>query len=231
MDFHFITLFPEVIENVLGHSILKRAVSSNVYKYTITNPRDFATDTHKSVDDRPYGGGPGMVMRADILEKALLDVFEKNNIPKEYSREKVKVVVMSASGQLYAQNKATEYSKLTTVILISGHYEGIDQRFIDQYADEEISIGQYVLTGGELPSLVIADSIIRLLPGALGSGESLDDESFKEGSSLFLDYPHFTRPDTFNGSGVPSILISGNHAQIKEWRMAQSQARVEKYKK
>jgi tRNA (guanine37-N1)-methyltransferase len=229
MDFHFITLFPEVIENVLGHSILKRAVSSNVYRYTITNPRDFATDKHKSVDDRPYGGGPGMVMRADILEKALLDVFEKNSISREYSRDEIKVMVMSASGELYSQNKASAYSALKTIILISGHYEGIDQRFIDQYADEEISIGQYVLTGGELPSLVIADSIIRLLPGALGSDESLEDESFKDGSSLFLDYPHFTRPDEFNGVSVPTVLVGGNHAQIKEWRMAQSKERVEKY--
>ncbi|MDQ3239021.1 MAG: tRNA (guanosine(37)-N1)-methyltransferase TrmD [bacterium] len=232
MKFYFITLFPELVDNLLGHSILKRAMSSNVYSYNTINPRDFATDKHKSVDDRPYGGGAGMVMRADVLEKALLSVFAKEGISStNYDRSKKKVVVTSADGKILNQQVSIEYSQLDLIIFVCGHYEGMDQRFIDIYADAQISIGKYVLTGGELASLVMADSIVRLLPGALGSDNSLDNESFNDmNDGLYLEYPQYTRPETFNGVTVPSVLIGGNHQEIKKWRDEKSSIKIKNYK-
>ena len=215
MKITFITLFPEIFPTFLNFSILKRAQEKSLVKFELVNLRDFGEGNHKTVDEKPYGGGAGMILKPDVLTKALLTV----KTPKS------KVLLTSASGITFKQSLAKNFSIMEDLIIICGHYEGIDQRFIDKYVDEEISIGDYVLTGGELPSLVIADSITRLLPGVLENEEATIEESFENG---LLEYPHFTRPEEFEGIKVPNILISGNHGEIKKWRLQQS---VDKTKK
>lgn len=215
-------------------SILGRAFDKHVFSYSVVNPRDFATDTHKSVDDHPYGGGAGMVMRADILEKALLHSFKMAEIsPEFYDRSKHLVVVMSAAGELYTQKRAQEFTTVETIFLICGHYEGIDERFIEMYCDVQLSIGAYVLTGGEVPALAVADSVIRLLPGALGDARSFEEESYSlmHDEELLVEYPHYTRPSVFNDVSVPEILMSGNHAAIAAWRLEQARLRTVRLKK
>ncbi len=226
MKLYFLSIFPQSFSEILQTSILGRALKTGLFSYEIVNIRDFASDTHRSVDDSPYGGGAGMVMRADILEKALLFCFEKEGIDKgSYNRDEYNVVITSASGRPYIQADAQSFSTYKALFVVCGHYEGIDQRFIDMFADSVLRIGDYVLTGGELAALVIADSIIRLIPGALGSDESIGEESFslKDENGLLLEYPHYTRPAVFNGKSVPDVLLSGNHAAIKAWRLAKSQ--------
>ncbi len=213
MKFSIITLFPEVFEPILNSSILKRAQKKGLVEFELTNLRNFGEGKHQIVDDRPYGGGAGMVLRADILAKAVHKVRSH------------KIILMSASGKPYKQAKAREFSKLKHLIIVCGHYEGVDQRFIDKYVDEEISIGDYVLTGGEIPAMAIIDSITRLIPGVLKKPEATIDESFSEG---LLEYPQYTRPEEFEGKKVPEILLSGNHAEIKKWRAQKS---LEKTKK
>ena len=213
MKLSIITLFPEVFHPILNSSILKRAQEKGLVNFKLINLRDFGEGKHQQVDDRPYGGGAGMVLRADILAKALHKVRSH------------KIILMSASGKPYKQTKAREFSKLKHLIIVCGHYEGIDQRFIDKYVDEEISIGDYVLTGGEVPAMVIIDSITRLIPGVLQKPEAIINESFSEG---LLEYPQYTRPEEFEGEKVPEVLLSGNHAEIKKWR---SQKSLEKTKK
>ena len=213
MKLSIITLFPEVFHPILNSSILKRAQEKGLVNFKLINLRDFGEGKHQQVDDRPYGGGAGMVLRADILTKAVHKVRSH------------KIILMSASGKPYKQTKAREFSKLKHLIIVCGHYEGIDQRFIDKYVDEEISIGDYVLTGGEVPAMVIIDSISRLIPGVLQKPEAIINESFSEG---LLEYPQYTRPEEFEGEKVPEVLLSGNHAEIKKWR---SQKSLEKTKK
>ena len=213
MKLSIITLFPEVFHPILNSSILKRAQEKGLVNFKLINLRDFGEGKHQQVDDRPYGGGAGMVLRADILAKAVHKVRSH------------KIILMSASGKPYKQTKAREFSKLKHLIIVCGHYEGIDQRFIDKYVDEEISIGDYVLTGGEVPAMVIIDSITRLIPGVLQKPEAIINESFSEG---LLEYPQYTRPEEFEGEKVPEVLLSGNHAEIKKWR---SQKSLEKTKK
>ena len=213
MKLSIITLFPEVFHPILNSSILKRAQEKGLVNFKLINLRDFGEGKHQQVDDRPYGGGAGMVLRADILAKAVHKVRSH------------KIILMSASGKPYKQTKAREFSKLKHLIIVCGHYEGIDQRFIDKYVDEEISIGDYVLTGGEVPAMVIIDSISRLIPGVLQKPEAIINESFSEG---LLEYPQYTRPEEFEGEKVPEVLLSGNHAEIKKWR---SQKSLEKTKK
>ncbi|OGE29558.1 tRNA (guanosine(37)-N1)-methyltransferase TrmD [Candidatus Daviesbacteria bacterium RIFCSPHIGHO2_01_FULL_40_11] len=213
MKLSIITLFPEVFHPILNSSILKRAQEKGLVNFKLINLRDFGEGKHQQVDDRPYGGGAGMVLRADILTKAVHKVRSH------------KIILMSASGKPYKQTKAREFSKLKHLIIVCGHYEGIDQRFIDKYVDEEISIGDYVLTGGEVPAMVIIDSITRLIPGVLQKPEAIINESFSEG---LLEYPQYTRPEEFEGEKVPEVLLSGNHAEIKKWR---SQKSLEKTKK
>lgn len=210
MRIDIITLFPEYVDQILGESIVKRARDKEQVKVAIHNLRDYSTDNYKTVDGRPYGGGPGMVLRVDIMQKAIQDVKQKN--------EKAKVILLTPQGELYRQEKARELSKEKGVILVCGHYEGFDER-IREYVDREISIGDYVLTGGELAAGVIADSIIRLIPGVLGDDDSSVEESH---SNNLLEYPQYTRPEEYEGKKVPEILLSGNHAKIAEWRKLQA---------
>lgn len=212
MKISIVTLFPEVFNPILNTSILKRAQAKSLVEFELINLRDFGGGKHQIVDDRPYGGGAGMVLKADVLAKAL------NNI-------KSRIILTSASGKPYKQRDAQRLSNHDHIVIICGHYEGVDERFIENYVDEEISIGDYVLTGGEIPAMVIVDSIIRLIPGVLEKPASTQNESFSEG---LLEYPQYTRPEEFEGKKVPKILLSGNHAQIEKWRKEQSLKKTQK---
>ncbi|MBT3249343.1 MAG: tRNA (guanosine(37)-N1)-methyltransferase TrmD [Candidatus Pacebacteria bacterium] len=208
MKINIITIFPAMFESVFAQSILKRAQESASVEIKVHNLRDWALDKHKMVDDRPFGGGPGMVLKVDVLCHAITDLKEKN--------KNSKVILLSPQGEKYSQQKAEQFSKKESLILIAGHYEGFDERIRD-YVDLELSIGDYVLTGGEIPAMVIADSVIRLLPGVLGDENSAPTDSFSAGSSL-LGHPQYTRPEEFDGKKVPAVLKSGDHGEIKKWR-------------
>lgn len=211
MKISIITLFPEVFDPILNTSILKRAQQKGKVSFELINLRDFGEGKHKKVDGRPYGGGAGMVLRADILAKAVKKLKMENG--------KWKIILMSASGIQFKQKRVKELSKLDNLVIICGHYEGVDQRFIDKYVMEEISIGDFVLTGGEIPAMAIVDSIVRLLPGVLEKPDATQNESFSEG---LLEYPQYTRPEIFENQKVPAVLLSGNHAEISKWRQKQS---------
>ena len=203
MKFDILTLFPEMFEP-LKHSIIERATKKKLIEINIINIRDFSKDKHKQVDDTPYGGGAGMVMKADVVYDTYKYVEDKN----------AKVIFLSPQGNLLNQKKVQELSKEKHLILLCGHYEGIDQRVLDEIVDEEISIGDYVLTGGELPAMVLVDSVSRYVEGVL-SKDSTSEESFSNG---YLEYSQYTRPEVFLGKKVPEILQSGNHQKIEEWR-------------
>lgn len=211
MTISIITLFPEVFEPILNSSILKRAQKKGKVSFELINLRDFGEGKHKVVDGRPYGGGAGMLLRADILAKAL---------PKTGH-----VILTSASGKPYIQKDAQRLSKLDHLIIVCGHYEGVDQRFIEKYVNEEVSIGDYVLTGGEIPAMVIADSVIRLIPGVLKKKEATENESF---STNLLEHPQYTRPDIWKNKLVPPVLLSGNHKKIEEWRKEKAEEKTKK---
>lgn len=215
MKITFITLFPEIFPPLLNFSILKRAQTKGLVEFEVVNLREFGEGVHKTVDDRPYGGGAGMILKPDVLTNTLKSVIKQ--LPT--TNYKLQSILMSASGTPFKQSRARELSRLSQLVLICGHYEGIDQRFIDKYVDEEISIGDYVLTGGELPALIVADSITRLLPGVLKKSDAILEESFENN---LLEYPHYTRPEEFEGTKVPYVLLTGNHAQIKKWRAEKS---------
>ena len=210
MRFDIITLFPEMFDAVTKYGITSRAIGKKLYEVYCWNPRDYTTDVHKTVDDRPYGGGPGMVMLIEPLESAILDAKVVNA---------GKVIHLSPVGKALTHEKALSLSKEQGLILLASRYEGVDQRLIDTQVDEEISIGDYVLSGGELPAMVLMDAIIRLLPGALGDADSAIEDSFANG---LLDCPHYTRPEVYKEQSVPEVLLSGNHAKIKQWRLKQS---------
>lgn len=214
-----LTLFPELFAPYFSTSILGRAAKKGLVQYKLVNIREFGEGKHQIVDDRPFGGGPGMLFKADIMAKALKSVIGTNKATG------VKIVLTTPSGTPYQQTKAQELSKIKHLIIICGHYEGVDQRFIDHYVDEEISIGDYVLTGGELAALVVADSVVRLIPEVLKKEEATLQESFADN---LLEYPHYTHPAEFEGEKVPEILLSGNHAKIAEWKHQKS---LEKTKK
>lgn len=219
MNFHIVTLFPEMFSSPFSESILKRAKDKGIFDIQIHQLRDYAEDKHKTVDDTPYGGGKGMVLKIDIVDRAINDIKNQiSNSPDTYNLQP-RTLLMTPQGKRYNQDKAIELSKYDDIILICGHYEGFDER-IRALADEEVSIGDFVLTGGEIPAMAIVDSVARLLPGVL-SEESPDKESFmqkdKEGNYL-LEYPQYTRPVEFNGEKVPDVLLSGNHAEIEKWR-------------
>lgn len=223
MKISIITLFPEMFDPILNTSILKRAQDKGKVEFELVDLRQFGEGVHQVVDDRPYGGGPGMILKADVLIRALKSILN----PTKFKIEnlKFKILLMSASGTPYKQSKAREFSKLDHLILVCGHYEGVDQRFIDKYVDEEISIGDYVLTGGEIPAMIITDSVVRLIPGVLEKPEAVINESFTEN---LLEGPQYTRPEEFEGQKVPEILLSGNHGEIDKWRKEKS---LEKTKK
>lgn len=213
MTITFLTLFPAMFSGPLSESILKNASTKEIVTFNCVNIRDFATDKHHTTDLPPYGGGPGMVMMVEPIEKALQHVPTTTGFKK-------KVVLLSAKGSLFTQEKAREYAQLDELVFICGHYEGVDERVATHLIDEEIRIGDYVLTGGELPAMVIADSVVRLLPGALGDTTSTIDESHSQAG--YLEYPQYTRPADYKGWTVPDVLLSGNHAAIEKWRKEQS---------
>ena len=202
MKVDILTLFPKMFEGPFGESIIKRAQEKEILDLRITDLRSFATDKYKSVDDKPYGGGAGMIMRVDIIDLAI-------------AGKKGKIILLDAGGEKFTQKKAQELAKEKSLVIICGHYEGIDHRVHEHIADEVISIGDYVLSGGEIPAMVIVDSVVRLLPGVLGNKESLAEESFNEGGT---EYPQYTRPEEYKGWKVPEVLLSGDHKKIKEWR-------------
>ena len=215
---NILTLFPDMFPGFLGVSVTGRARNENIWDYTAINIRDFATDKHKTVDDVPFGGGAGMVMKPDIVEAAILSVPNPG-----------RKIYMSPRGKTLTQSLAQELAKEDGLTILCGRYEGVDQRVLDAYGFEEISIGDYVLTGGEQAAMILMDSVIRLLPGAVGNAETPDDESFSEG---LLEYPHYTRPASWtDASGeirdVPPVLTSGHHANVDKWRKTQSEELTE----
>lgn len=223
MKFHLLTIFPSIFDSYLNESILKRAADKKLVRFKIHNLRDYTNDKHKTVDDTPYGGGAGMLMKIEPLYKAITAIKKLN---KKVKPSKQKIILMSASGKTWNQALAKKYSKLEEIIFICGRYEGVDAR-IKHFIDEEISVGDYVLTGGELPALTIIDSITRLIPGVLGNKESIIEESHSEEG--VNEYPQYTRPEIFTAGHkkypTPKILLSGNHKDIKAWRDKNSQKR------
>lgn len=204
MNITILTLFPNIFEPILSTSILGRGVKKGLVEFEVVDLRPFGEGVHQVVDGRPYGGGVGMVFRADILAKAVKKIKNGGH-----------VILTSASGKPLKQDKVRQLSKRDHIVIICGHYEGVDQRFIDKYVDEEVSIGDFVLTGGEIPAMAIADAVTRLIPGVLNKEEAVIEESFSEN---LLEYPQYTRPDDFEGLKVPAVLISGNHKEVDKWR-------------
>jgi tRNA (guanine37-N1)-methyltransferase len=211
-----LTLFPEMFSAVLGTSIPKRAAEKGLVEYRLTNVRDFATDAHKSVDDKPFGGGPGMVMMCQTVFDAV-EAAERED-PRPATR-----VLLTPQGRLFDQRTAEELAARERLLLIAGHYEGFDERIVDGLKPLELSIGDYVLSGGELAAMVVVDAVVRLLPGALGAETGAHDETFHDG---LLEYPQYTRPRDFRGMPVPDMLLSGNHAAIARWRLEQRKIRT-----
>lgn len=199
-----------------NESIIKRALDQGLVTIKVHDLRQWSVDAHHSVDDQPYGGGPGMVMLVEPIDRALIDLNQSSVIRTLSS----KIVLTSAKGKLFDQQKAQALSKFDRLVFIAGHYEGVDQRVADHLVDEQLSIGNYVLTGGELPVMVMIDSIARLLPGVLGEPDSLTEESHNQPG--YLEYPHYTRPEVYQGWSVPKVLLSGHHAQIQKWRQEKS---------
>ena len=211
-----VTLFPEMFTALTGHGVTGRAVKRGQLTVEYSNPRDHAHDRHRTVDDRPFGGGPGMLMKVEPLLEAIAAIRAKAPSPP-------RVIYLSPQGQPLTQQRATELAQLDSMVLLCGRYEGIDERIIEMCVDEEISIGDYVLSGGELGAMVLLDAVTRLIPGVLGHADSAVEDSFSEG---WLDCPHYTRPEEFAGQRVPEVLLSGNHALIRRWRLKQSLGRT-----
>lgn len=210
MKIDILTIFPEMFVGPFGESIVKRAIDQKQVDIKIHDLREWTEDKHRSVDAPPYGGGAGMVMRVDVIDKAVSSLRSKET----------KVILLDTKGKIYSQNEAVRMSKEKHLILIAGHYEGIDHRVHEEIADEVYSIGEYVLTGGELPVMVVVDSIVRLIPGVLGNPESLSEESYSEPGKQ--EYPQYTRPSEYKGWKVPEVLLEGNHAEIEKWRKEKS---------
>ena len=214
MVFDIMTLFPDLVSTVLGESVIGRAQKKGAIEINCHNIRDFSKDKHRRVDDTPYGGGKGMLMMAPPICDCYEYIRERKN-----DGESVRTVFMSPSGAIFDQKKAEELSKYDNLIILCGHYEGVDQRVIDEIVDEEISIGNFVLTGGEIPACIVVDAVARLVDGVLSDPECYEKESISSG---MLEYPQYTRPFEFHGVQVPEILISGNHAKIDKWRQEQA---------
>ena len=213
MKIDVLTLFPAMFAGPLDESIVRRARETGLLDLKIHNLRDWTHDRHKTVDDRPFGGGPGMLLKPEPLFEAI----------ESLKREKTRVILMSPAGRQFNQAIAHELARQEDLLLVSGHYEGFDERVREKLADDELSIGDYVLTNGALPAMAVIDAVVRLLPGALGDDESSHDESFSHG---LLEYPQYTRPAEFGGLKVPDVLISGNHAEIEKWRREQAKLRT-----
>lgn len=216
MRFDVVTLFPEMVRVAASYGVTGRAIERKRVSLSVWNPRDYTKDKHRTVDDRPYGGGPGMVMKYQPLHDAVMSA-------KQAATDAVKVVYLSPQGKPITQALLAEASELSQLILVAGRYEGVDERFIERDCDEEWSIGDYVISGGELAALIVIDGITRLLPDVLGHQESAQQDSHSKG---LLDYPHFTRSEQLEESLVPAVLLSGNHADIARWRMQQALGRT-----
>lgn len=210
MKISILTLFPQMFQGPFEYSIVKKASDKGLVEINFVDIRDFGIGNHKTVDDKPYGGGVGMILRVDVLKKAIDSVINKN-----LSKDEQKIILTSAAGKTYSQKDAESYSKLKHLIIICGHYEGADAR-IKKYIDEEVSIGNYVLTGGEIPAMAIADSVSRLVEGVL-KPSATQNESFSKDKNT-LEHPQYTRPEIFDGEKVPEILLSGNHPKIENWK-------------
>ncbi len=216
MRFHVMTLFPDMVSGGLRTSITGRAIENHIFELNIVNIRDYSRDKHKHVDDYPYGGGAGMVMQPGPVYDCYQDIVKDMD-------KKPRVIYMTPQGKVFSQAIAEELSKEEELIFLCGHYEGIDERVLEEIVTDELSIGDYVLTGGELPAMVMIDSISRLIPGVLNNDDSAEYESFQDG---LLEYPQYTRPETFMDKKVPSVLLSGHHGNIEKWRREQSLKRT-----
>lgn len=216
MRIDVITLFPEMVENIARYGVTGRASDRSLLDLRTWNPRDYTTDRHRTVDDRPYGGGPGMVMKPEPLSEAVADV-------RASAGKRFRTVYLSPQGRRLTQAVAGELAEEDGLVLVAGRYEGVDERFIEAEIDDELSIGDYVLSGGELAAMVMIDAVVRLLPGVLGDEDSAKEDSFVNG---WLDCPHYTRPEEFAGRQVPKVLLGGDHAAIRRWRLKQSLGRT-----
>jgi len=212
LKFEVVTLFPDIIRAYVTQGMVGRAVERGLIAVGTEDPRSHATNVHRTVDDRPYGGGPGMVLKIEPLRTALRAAVGR--VPVGSPR-----VYLSAQGRRFTQEDARRWAAAPGMVLLAGRYEGVDQRLLDAEIDDQVSVGDYVLTGGELPALIVLDAVARLLPGVLGAAESAEQESFSDG---LLDWPHHTRPEVFEGRAVPEVLLGGNHATIRRWRWQQA---------
>jgi len=216
MHFDVITLFPEMVSTIAEYGVVGRAQRNGLVTLDLENPRDHTSDVHRTVDDRPYGGGPGMVMKCEPLAGAVAAARTRSPAGSL-------VVYLSPQGRVFDQETAKQYADLPGLILLAGRYEGVDERFIESQVDEELSFGDFVLSGGEVPAMAVIDAVVRLLPGVLGDDESAAQDSFMEG---LLDHPHYTRPEEYDGRNVPDVLLSGDHAEIARWRLKQALGRT-----
>ena len=216
MHIALVSLFPEMFTAVGDHGVTGRAVKQGLVTLSHCNPRDYTVDKHRTVDDRPYGGGPGMLMKIDPLQQAIAAA-------REAVGEQAKVIYLSPQGQRFSHGKAVELMQEQALILVAGRYEGVDERLIEAEVDEELSIGDYVLSGGELAAMVVIDAVTRQLPGVLGHALSAQEDSYADG---LLDCPHYTRPEEYQGKRVPDVLLSGNHEEIRRWRLKQALGRT-----
>ncbi len=217
MEIYILSIFPNMFESVFNETIIKRAQEKKLVKIEMVNIRDFTHDKHRTTDDYPYGGGAGMVMKPEPIYEAMDYVKEKS--------PNIHTILLTPAGKIFNQNKAKELSKKDSIAIICGRYEGFDER-VRYLADEEISLGRFVLSGGEIAAMAIVDATVRLIPGVLGNEESLKEESFEDG---LIEYPQYTRPRVYRGMAVPDILLSGNHKKIKEWRMQKAKERTLKW--
>ncbi len=212
MIINVITIFPDIIDSFKETGFIKRAIEKNILSINVINLRDFSVNKHKKVDDKPFGGGPGMVLQYEPIKEALLSIENKSN-------EKQRIIYLSPQGKALTQKKFDFLSKQKNITLLCGRYEGVDQRVLDHLVDEEISLGDYVISGGEVPSMVIMEGVCRLLEGAIDDEESIKQDSFQEN---LLDHPHYTRPEVINDKRVPEVLLKGNHLEINKWRRKQA---------
>lgn len=220
LQFDVVTLFPQMLDAVTEWGVTGRARERGLYQLVAWNPRDFTSNAYRTVDDRPYGGGPGMVMMAEPLAKALASARQRQ---KSAGVKNPRIVYLSPQGRLLEHARVAEYAREEGLVLLAGRYEGVDERVIQTSVDDEVSIGDYVLSGGELAAMVLIDCVVRQLPGVLGDAESASQDSFVNG---LLDCPHYTRPEVFEGAAVPQVLLSGNHAEIARWRLKQALGRT-----
>lgn len=227
IQFDILTIFPRIFDSYFGEGIISRAINKKILKINVHNLRDFSSDKRRTVDDTTYGGGPGMVLKIEPIFKALrkMKVIDVKGRRTRASKKNTRIIIASAKGKIFDQEEALRLSKCGRIVIICGRYEGIDERVAEYLADEEISVGEYVLTGGELAAMIILDSITRLKGGVVGNGESIVEESFSKKG--YLEYPHYTKPESFMpGKGlrwnVPKVLLSGDHKKIKEWRSERS---------